>query len=186
MIKRLIASIALLAPAAAAAQAVEPSQGRLEILGTSHPACVIRTPPPATGNNMTFDPVGSASGRINITDFVDNNAQSRGGSIDVVVPVVCNSAHRVVVRSGGGGLRRDGAAAAQPGQFIEFLPYEVSTSWGSQQAGFTTNQGGPLVINSAEAHAGQLSISINVAQGGRPLIAGMYGDQIVLELQAAN
>lgn len=184
MINRLIAFVALLAPAAAAAQVVEPSQGRLEIIGTSRPACVIGAASSAAGNNMTFQPLSNVSGQIRITDFVDSNAVSRGASIDVILPVICNSAHRIAVRSGNGGLRRVGAPV-RPGPFVEFLPYQVNTAWGAQQAGFTTDQG-TLIINAAEARAGQVSLSIAVARGGRPLVAGLYSDQIVVELQAAN
>jgi hypothetical protein len=185
MIKRLIASVALLTPAALAAQVVEPSQGRLEILGTSRPACVIGAAPSVAGNNMTFQPLSNVSGQVRITEFVDSNAVSRGGSIDVILPVICNSAHRIVVRSGRGGLRRVGAPVARPGPFAEFLPYQVNTAWGNQQAGLTTDQG-TLIINAAEARAGQVALSIAVARGGRPLVAGTYEDQIVVELQAAD
>jgi len=185
MIKPLIAAIALLAPAAAAAQVIEPSRGRLEILGTSRPACVMGSAASTAGNNMTFRPLTTVSGQVELTEFVDGNAVSRGGSIEVILPLVCNAAHRVTVRSANGGLRRAGPPAP-PSPFAELLPYSVNTVWGSQQAGFTTNQGGPLVISAAEARAGQLSIAINVAQGGPPLVAGRYGDQIVLEVEAAN
>ena len=185
MIRRLIAAIALLGPAAAAAQIVEPSQGRLEILGTSRPACVMGSATSAAGRNMTFQPLTTVSGQVNITEFVDSNAVPRGGSIEVILPLVCNAAHRVTVRSANGGLRRAGPPAP-PSPFAEFVPYRVDTVWGSQQTGFTTNQGGPLVISAAEARSGQLSIAINVPQGGPPLVAGRYGDQIVLEVEAAN
>jgi hypothetical protein len=186
MIRSLLAALALLAPASLAAQTVvDPSQGRLEILGTAHPACVIRGPSSAVGTNMRFEPGGASAGQIGITEFVDGNAVSRGGSIDVMLPVVCNSAHRVVVRSGNGGLRRVGPAV-QAGPFAQFFPYSVSTQWGAQSGQLATDSGGPLIINSGEARAGQLSLTINVAAGGRPLVAGTYSDQIVVELQAAN
>lgn len=184
MIKRLIAAVALMAPAALAAQVVEPSQGRLEIVGTSRPACVIGAASSAAENNMTFTPLSNVSGQVGITNFVDTNAVSRGGSIDVILPVICNSAHRIVVRSGSGGLRRVGAPV-RPGPFAEFLPYQVNTAWGAQQAGFTSDQG-TLIINAAEARAGRVSLSIVVPRGGRPLVAGLYSDNIVVELQAAN
>lgn len=185
MIKRLIAPLVFLVPAAAAAQTVEPSRGRLEILGTSQPACVLGAASTVAGNNMTFQPLSNVSGAVRITEFADNNAVSRGGSIDVILPLICNAAHRVTVRSGNGGLQRAGAPAPA-GPFREFVPYQVSTTWGSQQIGFTTNEGGPLVITSPEARVGQLAVSIRVPAGGPPLVAGIYGDQIVLEVEAAN
>ena len=186
MIRSLIVSIALLAPAGLAAQQVaDLSQGRLEIQGTAHPACVIKGPSSAVGNNMRFDPAGPSAGQIGITNFVDNNAVSRGGTIDIALPVVCNSAHRVIVRSSNGGLRRQGAAV-QGNQFAQFFPYRVTTQWGGQNGQLTTDQGGALTIDTGEARAGQLSLQISLAAGGRPLVAGTYSDQIVVELQAAN
>ena len=186
MIRSLIVSIALLAPAALQAQQVaDLSQGRLEILGTARPACVIRTPRSSVGNNMRFDPSGAATGQVGITEFVDSNAVSRGGSIDIDLPVICNSAHRVTVRSGNGGLRRLGPAI-QSGPFAQTLPYSVSTIWGGQNGQLNTDQGGVLTIDSSEARSGLLALSIIFAAGGRPLVAGTYSDQIVVELQAAN
>jgi hypothetical protein len=188
MIRTLIVSAALLVPAMASAQQVaDLSQGRLEIQGTANPACVIRGPTAAVGNNMRFDPAGPSAGQIGITNFVDQNAVSRGGTINIALPVICNSAHRVVVRSANGGLRRQGAAVAVQGnQFAQSFPYQVTTQWGGQNGQLTTDQGGTLTINTSEARAGQLGLQISVAAGGRPLVAGTYSDQIVVELQAAN
>lgn len=188
MIRTLLVSVALLAPSALLAQqSADLSQGRLEIVGTANPACVIKGPTSAIGNNMRFDPQGPSAGQIGITNFVDNNAVSRGGTIDIALPVVCNSAHRVIVRSANGGLRRQGAAAAVQGnQFVQFFPYQVTTQWGGQNGRLTTDQGGTLTIDTGEARAGSLGLQINVAAGGRPLVAGTYADQIVVELQAAN
>lgn len=185
MIRKLVLAALLLSPAPLAAQGSDLSQGRLEILGTANPACVIRAPSSAVGSNMRFEPSGASAGQVGITEFVDSNAVSRGGSIDVLLPVICNSAHRVVVRSGNGGLRRVGPPV-QTTDFAQFFPYQVTTLWGGQQAVLTTNQAGTLIIDSGEARAGQLALSINVAAGGPPLVAGTYSDQIVVELQAAN
>lgn len=186
MIRNLILAAALFAPAAAVAQdGADLSQGRLEVQGTSYPACVIRAPSSAVGTNMRFDSSGVTAGRIGITQFVDANAVSRGGTIEVILPVICNSAHRVVVRSDNGGLRRVGPLVQAPG-FSQLFPYRVTTLWGSQQGILATDQGGTLIINTSEARAGQLALAINVAAGGQPLVAGTYSDQIVVELQAAN
>ena len=182
----LVAAAALCAPALASAQLVDPIPGRLEIVGLAPSACIIRTPTAGSGVNATFETTGPASGQIRITEFVDPaNAQPRGASMDLAVPVICNGPHRVVLRSGNGGLRRSGAPVTA-GQFREFLPYQVSSVWGDQSLGFASDQAGPLAIDASTARAGQLSLSINVAQGGQPLVAGTYEDAIVLELQAAN
>lgn len=186
MIRPIILSLALLAPSAVAAQETfDPSLGRVEILGTADPACVIRAPSAAVGTNMRFEPLSASAGQIGITEFVDQNAVSRGGSIEINLPVICNSAHRVVVRSGNGGLRRVGATV-QAGPFAQFVPYSVAAQWGGQQALLATNQGGSVLIDSGQARAGLVGLTISVAAGGQPLVAGTYSDQIVVELQAAN
>jgi hypothetical protein len=185
MTRYLVAIVALLLPAVAGAQLIDPTPGRLEIVGLAPSACLIRSPAAGTGVNATFESTGSNSGQIRITEFVDpTNAQPRGASMSLAVPIVCNSPHRVIVRSGNGGLRRVGAGT-QAGPFAEFLPYQVDAIWGGSQNGLASD-GGPLLIDSATARSGQLSLSVNVAQGGRPLVAGTYSDSIVLELQAAN
>lgn len=185
MVKRLIAVFLLAGPAAVAAQtAPPPNDGRLELVGTANPACVIRAPSAAIGNNMSFNPVSSMAGEIAIAEFVDADAVPRGGSIEVILPVVCNSAHRVLVRSGNGALRRVGAPV-QSGPFAQSVAYQVATIWGGQQGSLATGAG-PLIINTPEARAGQLSLAISVPAGGPPLVAGTYSDQIILELQAAD
>ena len=184
MIKRLIAAVLLLVPAAASAQSViDPRPGRLEILGTARPACVMGSPGTAVGTNMAFEPASAGSGQLRIVDFVDGNAVSRGGSIEILFPMICNSAHRVVVRSGAGALRRLGAAV-QPGPFAEFHAYRLRSQWGGQEAD-AESSAGPLVIDSGEARAGQMTLSVELPAGGRPLVAGPYADEIIVELQAA-
>lgn len=186
MIRKALFLAALLAPGTALAQQdADLSRGRLELVGTAYPSCVIRGPSSAVGTNMRFEPGSASAGQISIGEFVDTNAVSRGGSIEITLPVVCNSAHRVVVRSGNGGLRRQGAAVQATG-FSQLFPYRVTTDWGGQRGDLNTDQSGTLILNTGEARAGQLSLSINVAAGGRPLVAGTYSDQIVVELQAAN
>jgi len=43
-----------------------------------------------------------------------------------------------------------------------------------------------VTINSADGAAGQLSLVISVPDGGDPLVAGTYNDQVVIQLQAAS
>jgi hypothetical protein len=186
MIRFLAVAAALLLPAAASAQRIDPTPGRLEIVGLAPTACLIRTPTSATGVNATFESTGGSSAQIRITEFVDpSNAQPRAASMNLAIPVICNGPHRVVVRSGNGGLRRLGPAAPASA-FGEFVAYQVNTVWGDSQGNFTSDSASPMLIDSAGARAGQISLSINVPPGGRPLVGGTYSDSIVLELQAAN
>ena len=185
MIRTIAIAAAIAAPGAAFAQDSLFATGRLEIAGIAPNACVIRTPGSAIGANAVFEASGPSSGRIRIVDLVDpTTAQSRGATMDLAVPVVCNGPHRVTLRSGNGGLRREGAATGGP--FGSSLPYTYNLSWAGNQASASSDAGAPLVIDATGPRAGQLSLTVNVARGGQPLVAGTYADQIVLELQAAN
>ena len=185
--RKLTTLLALAAfPGVAAAQDSTFNQGRLELVGVAPNACVIRSASGSNGVNAVFEPTGTSSGRIRITELVDpSNATPRAASMDLVVPVICNGPHRVTLRSGNGGLRRDGAAA-QGGTFGSLLPYNMSILWGPNQSNVASNGGAPLVLSANEARAGQLSLQIAIARGDQPLVAGRYSDQIVLEFQAAN
>jgi hypothetical protein len=105
--------------------------------------------------------------------------------MDLMVPIVCNGPHRVTLRSGNGGMRREGPPVNGSG-FASLLPYSMSILWGSDQSAFSTGNGGALVLEAPEARAGQLSLQIAVARGDQPLVAGTYTDQVILEFQAAN
>lgn len=185
MIPRLAAILLAATPAAAAAQlGEEPVDGRLELVGVAPSTCLIHGPQAANSVNASFSEQGSSAGQVQITELVDPaTALPRAASMDLALPVICNGPHRVVLRSANGGLRRTGAPVPG-GPFAEFLAYQVSSAWGGQEG--TLGGGGPLIIDSATARAGSLRISINLAAGGQPLVAGNYEDQIVVELQAAN
>ena len=184
MIKKIAIAAAMLSPGTAFAQDSLVANGRLEIAGIAPNSCVIRTPGGGTGANATFEPTGPSSAVIRITELADpSTAESRGATMNLSVPVICNGPHRVTLRSGNGSLQRMGAAVAA-GAFRSELPYTYDLSWAGNQA--TSDAGAPLVINAASARAGELSLTVNIARGGQPLVAGTYADQIVLELQAAN
>jgi hypothetical protein len=102
-----------------------------------------------------------------------------------LIPIICNGPHRVTLRSGNGGLVRQGDPVRGNG-FASAVPYNLGIAWGATQSNVTSDSGAPLVLNANEARAGQLSLQIAVARGSQPLVAGTYSDLIVLEFQAAN
>lgn len=180
----LIAAAAALAPAAALAQTANIGQGRLDLVGESPSACLASAPTSPTGQNATFQQTGPSAGEIRITQLVDpQTAQPRPSSIDVAVPVICNSAHRLTIRSGSGGLVLQGRQVQATG-FRSSLAYNVSATWAGQ-----TNNGtsaSPVTINSSDGAAGLVSLNISVPGGGDPLVAGVYEDSVVIELQVAS
>jgi hypothetical protein len=180
----LLAAVAAMLPAAALAQTVNIGQGRLDLVGQAQSACLTSAPTAATAVNATFAQTGQNAAEVRITQLVDpTTAQPIASSVDVAVPVICNTAHRLVIRSSNGGLLRQGVRQQAPG-FRDALPYQVIATW----AGQTANGGSasPVTINSPDGAAGQVSVSINVPGGGDPLVAGSYEDSIVIELQVAS
>ena len=185
--KTLIALAALALPSLALAATPDTAQGRLDLTGTAPSACVISTPTSAAGANATFQAAGDQQGQINITELADpTTAQPIAASINLALPIICNSAHKVIISTANGGLARVGGAGQTVGGFREFLPYSVSASWAGQTATATSQAGTTVTINANDGAAGQLSLVIDVPGGGVPLIAGVYDDQVVIELQAAS
>jgi hypothetical protein len=187
MIRETIAAALLAAHAVSAAQVQEPSQGRIEIAGTAPNACVVRAPTAGSATNASYR-FDSNGGRVVIAQLVDSaNGQSLAAAMSLTIPVICNGAHLLMVRSANRGLAL-GGVAGQPnsGPFAASVPYRVESEWGGQTNGFLSNAAGALEGLFYSARAGQMSLSISIPAGGQPLIAGTYSDEIVLEFQAAN
>lgn len=175
-------------PAVASAQTQESGGASMDIAGEAPSACVVRPPAATSGVNATLEASGGARSEIRIVQMVDPmTAEARATSFNLSLPIVCNGPHRLVLRSGNGGLLRAGATAGQQsGGFAEFLPYQLAAIWDGQDINGRSDAAGGLVVNSARGGAGQMSVSINVAAGGPPLVAGSYSDDIVIEFHVAN
>jgi len=178
-------ALPLLAPSALAAQTPQSGQGRLEIVGQAPGACVIRGPGSVTATNASYAPSGPSAGRLRITEMVGPESESRGVTADLGLDIVCNTPHRLVLRSENGGMRRAGAGDGPQGPFAEFLPYEFRASWLGQDASSATDGAGPLVMDSNQGGAGMLSLAVVVPPGVK-LVAGDYRDSVIVEFRAAE
>lgn len=188
--------IALIVPAllattvaAHAQNLIDTGQGRLEIAGRAPPACVLNAPTASGGQNATFTGIGATSGEIRITEFGDpQTAQPRGAAINLALPVICNSAHRLTVTSANGGLLRDGGNARNrqsPTGFGEFVGYQISANWAGQSASVQTINNNVLAIATADGGAGDMGLTITVPPGGGALVAGRYADTVTVQFEAA-
>lgn len=190
MRKALILAAVLLAPGAALAQTVQTGTGRLDLIGEAPSACLVSAPASAVGSNASFALTGAQSAQINITQLVDQTtAQPRAASISLAVPIICNTAHRLIITTTNGGLARVGAISHNPGSvngFREFLPYQVTANWSGQNVTGGSQTLSPVNISTTDGAAGQLSLTIDVPAGGDPLVAGVYSDSVVIELQVAS
>jgi len=183
--KRLFIALALLSTASAvSAEVVNPRQ-EVTIAGTANPACVIKGPALAHGSNISFAPTGANAGEIRFTQLVDtSNAEVREAQVDLLLPIICNSAHRFVLKSGNRGLMLAGAAPAS-GPFRSVVPYSVKATWQGQQLD-QSSEAGDFIIDMPGSGAGDLSLSIAVPPGGQPLVAGSYSDTITVQLEVAS
>lgn len=178
---------AVLAPGLALAQTANIGQGRLDLVGQAPSACLISQPTASTGQNATLTQTGAQSAQIRISELVDpQTAQPRASSMNVVLPVICNTAHRLTVKSGNGGLVRAGGRRGDVSGFRQLLPYQVTADWSGQSITGSSVTGTPVTINSANGAAGQVSLSISIPAGGDPMVAGSYSDSVVIELQVAS
>ena len=187
MIRKAAVAILLLAPSALAAQTPQTGQGRLEIVGEAPGACVMRGPATATATNASYTSTGPSGGQLRITEMVRSpQSLSRGVTADLALTVVCNSPHQLVVRSENGGmLRNGGRAGSAPGPFAEFLPYQFRATWLGRDVSAASNGPGPLVMQSNQGGAGQLSLAVVVPEGIR-LDGGDYRDSVIVEFRAAD
>lgn len=187
MIRHAAAAILMLAPSALAAQTPQTGQGRLEIVGEAPSACVLRGPATATATNASYLSTGPSGGQLRITEMVSPaQSLSRGASAELALSVVCNSPHQLVLRSENGGMLRSGARpGATSGPFAEFLPYSVRASWLGRDASAASDGSGPLVMQSNQGGAGQLSLGLILPEGVR-LAAGDYRDAVILEFRATE
>ncbi|MDZ4109308.1 MAG: hypothetical protein U1E18_06870, partial [Brevundimonas sp.] len=148
-------------------------------------ACLITAGPSASGRNASFTS-GATGGEMRILQLVDPlTAEVLPTEIRLALPVICNAGHSVVVRTTRGGLTRDGAAAPAAPGFRNQVPYQLAVDW----AGATSNQTSAspgVVIDQPGAAAGDLQLNITIPEGGAPLVAGAYSDQVVIELRVTS
>jgi spore coat protein U-like protein len=173
----------------ALAQSVDTGLRQIEVVGTANPACLLRSPANASGVNASFQATSATTGEIRIIELVNpQNAQPRATSLNLSLPVICNSAHLLTMQSRNGGLLRESGNQRNlsGGGFSEFLPYSLTAAWAGQNVSQQSNNPGGLRINTANGGAGNVLIGFSVPSGNTPLVAGAYSDTITIEFRAAN
>ncbi|HET9630055.1 MAG TPA: hypothetical protein VFP14_11290 [Novosphingobium sp.] len=176
-----------LAAAPASAQAISEASRRIVISGDAPSACVIASPTAEQGTNASFSSQSAAAGQITITQLVDPvSSTPLGSALAIDLPVICNTAHVLTVRSSNGALTRPGAAAGPAsGGFSATLPYRVSVDWGGQSLS-RQSDAGTAQIALASAMQGTARVAFATTPGGAPLVAGQYTDALIVELAPTN
>ncbi|CAM3095950.1 hypothetical protein SPAN111604_03475 [Sphingomonas antarctica] len=158
----------------------------IHVSGIAPPACLVRPAGGQRGINATFESTGS-SGTVTISNLVDPiSAKVLPSRITLTLPITCNSAHIVRLRSAGGALRREGAAVVPGAVFTDTLPYEYGLRWAGGGTLAPTASGQAVTVQASGAASGLAEVTLDVPGGGRPLVAGRYGDTIIVELGAAD
>lgn len=189
----LLAPLVLAVPANVQAQDratgnAEPvARQQIEVAATAAPACSIASGSAVASRNAAFQSSGASGGTVAITAFADpQTALANPASVQVEIPVICNSAHEVAVRSLNGGMLRSGGTRAELQGFIQFLPYEVQLDWVGRTLSAPSDAPSPLGLAVPSAGQGMLTVDIALAAGSAPLVAGAYADTLQIEITAAN
>jgi len=179
---------ALMGTGTAQAQQLDSASQKLEMLGDAPVGCVANSARATSQVNATFQSNGPSGGVVVFPALVDQTtATARASSIALALPVVCNTSHRVTLRSSNGGLLREGANPGRnaTGGFSEFQAYDVSVEWQGQSASIGGASASASLAQGQPAK-GDMRIDIAVPQGTRPLVAGTYTDSVVVEIRPAN
>ena len=172
----------------AAAQDMNRASQRLEMLGNAPAGCVANSARASKLVGATYQDNGPTGGVVVFPNLVDEStAATRASSIELAVPVVCNTSHLITVRSYNGALVRLGANAARGGSggFSEMQTYNVGLQWQQQTVQLGT-QTGSAAISYNQPAKGDLIVGIAVPRGTNPLVAGTYTDAVVVEIRPSN
>lgn len=170
---------------AAAAQSTDGSaQVQATFRGLAAPGCRLSTPIASTAQNVDVGALAPGSADIAISQLVGDDGSSLGATVVLVLPAICNQAHTLTLASLNGGLLGDGPALTS-GPFRSNLPYSVSVNWAGDVRSFVTDSES-LAMPVGDAATGSVTVTIQIPPGGAPLAAGVYSDELVLELGAAG
>ncbi|MDE1918929.1 MAG: hypothetical protein KGH96_23015 [Sphingomonadales bacterium] len=190
MDRHLLPLLALaLAATPAMAQDTSSAARPLNILGTAPTSCVLGAPSVVSSANASFTLQSSNAGEVRITQLVNpQTANPQAASLDLSLPVICNAAHTVTVRSTNGGLLRDGGSAANlrsNTDFGDFVDYTIALRWSGRNLSQSSTSGA-LALAMSNAASGDADLRISTPSGGGVLTAGRYSDTVIIAFQPAN
>lgn len=173
---------------AAAAQELDRTSRPIVLHGDAPAGCVANSARASNLINTVYQDNGPTGGVVVFPVLVDTStATTRASSIELALPVVCNTSHRITVRSYNGALVRLGANAARSGSggFSETQSYDVAFQW-QQQTVQLGAQTASAAISYNQPAKGDIIVDIAVPRGSQPLVAGTYTDAVVVEIRPAN
>lgn len=177
-------ALGLAAAPALAQDTTAPGAIQATFQGAADAGCRMDTPLADSVQNAALQNATPSSADIAITRMVDDDGAVIGSTIVLMLPVICNQAHRISLSSARGGLSTDIAAPAG-GPFRSSVPYAVRLDWAGVSQTFDSDSG-DAVFPVGDAARGELGVTIEIPAGGAPLTAGAYSDELVLQLSAAG
>ena len=184
----LSAALALAFSASGAmAQDVTHATQRLELHGDAPAGCVANSARASKQVGTLYQDNGPTGGVVTFPNLVDETtAAARASSIELALPVVCNTSHLITVRSYNGALVRQGAGGANSaGGFSESQTYDVGLQWQQLTAQLSAGATNASIAYGQPAK-GDLIVDIAVPRGTQPLVAGTYTDAVVVEIRPTN
>lgn len=165
------------------AQTAPPSV--LPVVGEVRELCLLGDPQVQAAGSENL---GVTSGEtITLESLVDNELQSRATRFDIQMPALCNTPHRVVVRSDNGGLWNAGATVADD-SFGVAVPYSLVLNWNGQSrelnAPAVSQAPVDMRVPVEQAAGDTLTLEFAIEAGASnagsniPLAAGVYRDTI--------
>jgi hypothetical protein len=185
---RFIIMAALLVPGLAFAQEIDlaTGQAQTQFTGRAPLACLLSTPVGTQVAGAVFTTSGASAQLTFSSDTLINpqTAIAQAFSMSLTVPVLCNAAHSVTVRSVRGGMAPATQSADVAG-FSSRIDFGIGARWAGTNVTGTTN-GAPLTltINTQDAASGSIEVNLTGIAGTNPLVAGRYSDEIVIDLVA--
>jgi hypothetical protein len=183
-----LCAILMITPVSAVAQqaAIDLASGQSQLRGTAGFACLISTP---SSEGVSGAIVSSTNGTTQVVfqpnSVIDSTTLvARAFQVRLEVPVTCNGAHGVVVRSARGGMQLANPTVGGVG-ISNRIDLDVVANWTGLSSQLST-LGSPIGITLAKtgAASGSVEVIINTRAGTDPLVAGRYSDEIIVDLIA--
>lgn len=164
---------------------VPQDNGALAFEGSVPNVCRLGTPGlDQTSSALTIEQQTANGLAVRLNAFADpETGLALANSVIFALPLTCNAAHRVVVRSLGNGMSTN--AVASPG-FSNIVGYSLTTQWAQQTMGENAPGGSGTAIDVSNAAAGSAVITVQIPAGTTPLVAGAYSDDIIVEVSPGS
>ena len=166
--------------------AVDVGSAQTQFRGTANFACLVSTPIANRVSDATFTSSGS-SGQLAFSPatVVDPDTLiARAFSVSLSVPVTCNGAHSVSVRSARGGMQLQTPVTQAIG-LSSRIDLDVNANWLGDSNQISTS-GSPIgvTLSKTTGASGSVEVTVTGRAGNAPLVAGRYSDEIVVDLVA--